>query len=760
MIPAPDVIAAPSAQALTPQITEVGPGVFRVRAGEPARIVPSIARRPARLDALGRMPKVSTPPVQGIKVWRMAPGCRIELPLGAGEVIYGLGLQCKHLEQNGWRRTLYAASGDDNGAGMGHAPVPLYVSTAGYAVLVDTARSATFSVGEARLLAHTSTLESGGNQKIVTDVAKLYGPERQNGTLVYVDVPSARGVDIYLFAGPRMGDAIARYNLYSGGGCLPSLSGLGPHYIFGAMLDASSVLPMSDHFKRENIPFTTVALEPGWQTHAYSSSYLWNSSKFPPDFGREMRRRGYDLYLWCQMYLDGSSPLIPLLGDRFGDFGVWHGLVPDMADPRVREIYGGFLTDQFIRKGVAGSKLDEVDGSPKTSSAYQSWMFPDFTSFPSGADGDQMRNLLGRLGVQASADAFRRANRRTFGMARASQAWAAPLPVAIYSDEYDFGDYVRYSLSAGVQGLLWAPEVRDAANEREWAQKVGAAAFSAKMVYNGWQFPHLIWEQPDLGANERNQLLSDDNPFLRLTRRFNDLRMALLPYLYTVTLEQANREVAIPFLTSSRGYGVLWDHAAHTDVSVGAGESQTVPSSQLFTEVGQPGGLTARSYNGHDLGTLVTTRIDPQVDFNWTEPPAKGLGRDYFSVRWTGSVMAQEAGDYTFVTTSDDGVRLWVDDKQIVDDWSNHAARDDSATVHFGAHSRHKIRMEYFQDTRDAIARLAWRHGQPRQVRQSPLSAYAVHLLTILAGDGPRRNHHARACYGLPVRYNSQGEPG
>ena len=179
----------------------------------------------------------------------------------------------------------------------------------------------------------------------------------------------------------------------------------------------------------------------------------------------------------------------------------------------------------------------------------------------------------------------------------------------------------------------------------------------------------------------------------------------------TVTLEQANREVAIPFLTSSQGYGLLWDNPARADVSVGAGDAQTVPSGQLFTEDGQPGGLTARYYEGHDLKSLVTTRIDPQVDFNWAESPAKGLGHDYFSVRWTGSVTAQEGGDYTFVTTSDDGVRLWVDDKQILDDWSNHAARDDSATVHFAARSRHKVRMEFFQDTRDATVRLAWRHG-------------------------------------------------
>ena len=202
----------------------------------------------------------------------------------------------------------------------------------------------------------------------------------------------------------------------------------------------------------------------------------------------------------------------------------------------------------------------------------------------------------------------------------------------------------------------------------------------------------------------------------------------------SVTLEQANREVAIPFLTSSRGYGLLWDNPAHTEVSVGAGVAEPIPSAQLFTEDGQPGGLTGRYYQGHDFGTLVTTRTDPKVDFSWMDAPAAGLGLNYFSVRWTGSVLAQEAGDYTFVTTSDDGVRLWVDGKKLIDDWSNHAARDDSATLHFAAHSRHKLRMEYFQDTRDAIARLAWRRN-PRPT--TVWTSEAANCIDYFFIDGP-----------------------
>lgn len=143
-----------------------------------------------------------------------------------------------------------------------------------------------------------------------------------------------------------------------------------------------------------------------------------------------------------------------------------------------------------------------------------------------------MRNLLGRLRAQAIGDAFHQENRRTLGLVRASQAWAAPVPMAIYSDEYDFPDYLRYNLSAGLQGLLWTPEVRDVDNHRDWALHVAAAAFSARMLYNGWQFPHFIWQQPNLSANEQNKLLPDDNAYLKIARHFNRLRMMLVPYLY------------------------------------------------------------------------------------------------------------------------------------------------------------------------------------------------------------------------------------
>ena len=240
-----------------------------------------------------------------------------------------------------------------------------------------------------------------------------------------------------------------------------------------------------------------------------------------------------------------------------------------------------------------------------------------------------------------------------------------------------------------------------------------------------------------------------------------------------VTLEQANREVAIPFLVSSRGYGVLWNNPAHTEVSVGAVAGVPIPTAQLFTAEGRPGGLTAEYFQGQDLKTPVATRVDAGVDFDWKAAPVAGLGLDNFSVRWTGSVLAGAGGDYTFVTTSDDGVRLWVDGRQVIDDWNVHAARMDTATVRMAAHSRHTIRMEYFQNTRDAVVRLHWRPpgGTPTLAWSSEAADtidyyvfYGPKIDTVIAGyrqatgQAPLPPKWALGFWQSKERYNTQQE--
>src|SRR5690242_5220817 len=109
---------------------------------------------------------------------------------------------------------------------------------------------------------------------------------------------------------------------------------------------------------------------------------------------------------------------------------------------------------------------------------------------------------------------------------------------------------------------------------------------------------------------------------------------------HSVRLLQENREVAVPVLVSSLGYGVLWDNPAVTEVNVGVGRDKTIPSMQLFDENGHPGGLTACYYHGDNFGQPVKTNVDAQVDFDWSRTPPSDLPHDHYSVRWTGFVEA------------------------------------------------------------------------------------------------------------------------
>jgi hypothetical protein len=131
--------------------------------------------------------------------------------------------------------------------------------------------------------------------------------------------------------------------------------------------------------------------------------------------------------------------------------------------------------------------------------------------------------------------------------------------------------------------------------------------------------------------------------------------------------------------------------------------------------VGNGAGLTAKylantvqSTNG--VPTLV--RVDPTVDFDWsTTPPDPSVGLTDYSVVWSGQVQAQFSEPYTFYTTTDDGVRLWVNNQLVIDEWIYQGPTEWSGTIPLTAGHRYNIEMAYFQGGGGAVAQLSW--GSP-----------------------------------------------
>lgn len=120
-------------------------------------------------------------------------------------------------------------------------------------------------------------------------------------------------------------------------------------------------------------------------------------------------------------------------------------------------------------------------------------------------------------------------------------------------------------------------------------------------------------------------------------------------------------------------------------------------------------GLQATYFNNMNLTSPVLTRTDATVNFNWgTGAPAAGVGAETFSVRWEGEIQVPRTGTYTFYTNSDDGVRLWVDGKLMVDNWTDHGVTEDIGMITLDPNQLYDIKLEYYENTQGAVMQLRW----------------------------------------------------
>ena len=125
--------------------------------------------------------------------------------------------------------------------------------------------------------------------------------------------------------------------------------------------------------------------------------------------------------------------------------------------------------------------------------------------------------------------------------------------------------------------------------------------------------------------------------------------------------------------------------------------------------MGTGSGLTGTYYTDTSFSHEALTRTDPTVNFNWSAGvPDPAIPPDYFSVRWTGQLQAQYNETYTLQTVSDDGIRVTVNGQTLINDWTPHAAKTDTATMALVAGQSYAIELDYYQNAGGAQAKLSW----------------------------------------------------
>lgn len=190
----------------TPVVSNIAPGVWRVRFGEPERFTPNSAReKPTDLDGIARLPAPAALPFKLEDIGARVTTSRTVVHVPCDEPndqIYGFGLDPAAYEQKGLRKYLTVCAGVMGKTGASHGPVPFWLSTRGYGVFVDTAR-VTF-VHVARLTPLASDVAESDSGPAKSSVAELYAARKATGkSEVVVEIPGDNsGVDVYIFAGP------------------------------------------------------------------------------------------------------------------------------------------------------------------------------------------------------------------------------------------------------------------------------------------------------------------------------------------------------------------------------------------------------------------------------------------------------------------------------------------------------------------------------------------------------------------------------
>ncbi|HQE95988.1 MAG TPA: glycoside hydrolase family 3 C-terminal domain-containing protein, partial [Candidatus Marinimicrobia bacterium] len=156
------------------------------------------------------------------------------------------------------------------------------------------------------------------------------------------------------------------------------------------------------------------------------------------------------------------------------------------------------------------------------------------------------------------------------------------------------------------------------------------------------------------------------------------------------------------------GQGIKVEYAKGCDIGGGL---LSVIEPQYFAKIAGTNktGMKGEYFDNMELsGKPVVTRIDSTIDFSFgTNSPAAGLPKDQFSVRWTGKIIPPDT-IYHLGTSCDDGSRLYLNGKLLIDDWTDHGEKPIGAEVKLIPGQEYEVVVEYYDNALGATARLTW----------------------------------------------------
>lgn len=585
-------------------------------------------------------------------------------------------------------------------------------------------------------IAVTPVLVSSKNWGILWDNYSMTTfHDGEDGAFLWSEVADA--IDYYFIAGANLDEVVAGYRLLTGAAPMFGKWAYGYWQSKERYRKQDEIIGIVREYRKRRIPLDNIV-----QDWTYWGDLGWNAMDFdrknfpdPPAMLKSIHdlNAHYMISIWPNF--DAKTAVFKEMQERgflfSRDDGAQKGLY-DAFNFKARDLYWQWLNKNLFSIGVDGWWMDATEpefGDTQEQSAANA-KYVSNTALGSWARYLNAFSLMSTKGVYESQ---RKATdeKRVYILTRSVYAGQQRYGAVTWSGDITATwQVLRNQISAGINLCMtgipyWTTDIgafipntalgaKDEAYREIYTRWFQFGAFCPMFRSHGTGTPREVWRFGDEGDWAYDALV-----------KFDNLRYRLLPYIYSLAWKVTHENYTImrslefdfnddakvknidnqymfgpAFLVSPVTEKMYFEPTFVGDV---------IPTQNLVDAQHRKNGLSVEFYNGQNFDTLAVVKNEPVIDFDWNDGsrPA-GVHQHYYSIRFTGEVLSNEAGEYTFTTTSNDGIRVWVDDQLIIDNWTDHGVTINMGAITLKANTRYKLKVEYYQTLGGAVTKLAW----------------------------------------------------
>jgi len=549
----------------------------------------------------------------------------------------------------------------------------------------------------------------------------------------------ADAIDYYFIAGADLDEIISGYRFLTGKAPMFGKWAYGYWQSKERYNNQEEIINVVKEYRKRELPLDNIVQDwMYWGEHGWSA-LEFDLKKFPDPKGMIDTIHKYNTHIMISIWpnfatktrvFDEMKSKGLLIGsDSEKDRGLY-----DAYNEEARDLYWKWLDTNMFSLGMDAWWMDATE--PEVGGETLEEQVVNFEAMGYNKLGSMSRYLLpfSLMSTKGVYENQRRVTdkKRVFILTRSAYAGQQRFGAVTWSgDIHAQWDVFRNQISAGLNFCMtgipyWTTDIGAFLPDNPLGNKDNAY----REIYLRWfqygVFNPIFRSHGSGTAREIWNFGGEDSWTYKPLLKFDNLRYRLLPYIYSMAWQVTNddytmmRSLAFDFNQDPNVYNIDNEYMFGPAFLVRPVTEKmyyeknylgdVIKGANFFDKKGKPGKLTAEFYNGIEFDTLVSTDLREKIDFDWNDGVSrpKGVNQHYYSIRFSGEIETKESGLFTFLTTSNDGIRVVIDGKIIIENWTPHGATVDMGEIELKANKKYKISVEYFQTLGGAITKLAW----------------------------------------------------